>query len=258
MNPKVILQDTDHRTAPMPTGPWIMTQTWHELLFAHWPIAPQKLRPLIPPVFTLDTFEGEAWVGIVPFRMSNVRPRAVPPVPGLSAFPEMNVRTYVTVKGIPGVYFFSLDAGNALAVAAARMFFHLPYFHATMSCKRSGDTIHYTSHRVLQGTPAADYFATYRPVAPVKYASRGTLVYWFTERYCLYTTDRHNRAFRADIHHVQWPLQPAEMEVTRNTMARAHKIELPDTPPLLHYAERQEVLIWPLKGISVSPIDART
>src|SRR5437660_3653360 len=161
MNPKAILQDTDHRTAPMPTGPWIMTQTWHELLFAHWPIAPEKLRPLIPPAFTLDTFEWEAWVGVVPFRMTNVRPRWVPPVPGLSAFPELNVRTYVTVNGIQGIYFFSLDAGNALAVITARMVFHLPYFHATMSCKRVGDTIHYRSHRIHHGTPAADYVATY-------------------------------------------------------------------------------------------------
>src|SRR5437660_12472208 len=155
MNLKAILQDVAHRTAPMPTGPWVMTQTWHELLFAHWPIAPEKLRPLIPPVFPLDTFEGEAWVGIVPFRMSNVRPRAVPPVPGLSAFPEMNVRTYVTVKGIPGVYFFSLDAGNALAVAIARTFFHLPYFNAAMQCKREEETIHYRSHRIHRNAPAA-------------------------------------------------------------------------------------------------------
>src|SRR5437764_14098290 len=130
MNPRAILQHKAHRTAPMPTGPWIMTQTWHELLFAHWPIAPEKIRPLIPSVFTLDTFEGEAWVGVVPFRMSNVRPRWVPPMPGLSAFPELNVRTYVTIHGIPGVYFFSLDAGNPIAVAAARTVFHLPYFKA--------------------------------------------------------------------------------------------------------------------------------
>ena len=103
-----------------------MTQIWHELLFAHWPISPERLRPLIPPVLALDTYEQQAWVGIVPFRMSYVRPRGVPPVPGLSAFPELNVRTYVTVNGIPGVYFFSLDAGNSIAVALARTLFHLP------------------------------------------------------------------------------------------------------------------------------------
>ncbi len=250
MNSKAILQDIAHRTTPMPPGPWVMMQTWHELLFAHWPIKAEKLRPLIPPVFTLDTFEREAWVGVVPFRMSNVRPRGVPPVSGLSAFPELNVRTYVTVNGIPGVYFFSLDAGNPIAVAIARAVFHLPYFNAVMSCKSVGDTIHYSSHRIHRGAPDADFVAHYRPVAPVEYASRDTLIYWFTERYCLYTTDRHGKAFRGDIHHVQWPLQAAEAEISRDTMARSHQIALPDIAPLLHYSERQEVLIWPLKRIS--------
>lgn len=250
MDTRATLQNTAHRTTPMPTGPWVMTQTWHELLFAHWPLKPEKLRPLIPPVFTLDTFEREAWVGVVPFRMSNVRPRGVPPVPGLSAFPELNVRTYVTVNGIPGVYFFSLDAGNPIAVAIARTVFHLPYFTAVMSCKRIDDTIHYSSHRIHHGAPDADYVAMYRPVAPVEYASRDSLIYWFTERYCLYTTDRHGKAFRGDIHHVQWPLQPAELEISKDTMARSHNIELPDAAPLLHYSERQEVLIWPLRRIT--------
>jgi uncharacterized protein len=247
MDTRAILHNAAHRTTPIPTGPWVMTQTWHELLFAHWPMKPEKLRPLIPPVFTLDTFEREAWVGVVPFRMSNVRPRGVPPVPRLSAFPELNVRTYVTVHGIPGVYFFSLDAGNPIAVAIARTVFHLPYFNAVMSCKRVDDTIHYNSHRIHHGAPDADFVAHYRPVAPVKHASRNTLAYWFTERYCLYTTDRHGKAFRGNIHHVQWPLQPAELEISKDTMARSHNIELPDTAPLLHYSERQEVLIWPLK-----------
>ena len=247
MNPKAILQNTAHRSTPMPTGPWVMTQTWHELLFAHWPVKPEKLRPLIPPLFTLDTFEREAWVGVVPFRMSNVRPRGVPAIQGLSAFPELNVRTYVTMNSIPGVYFFSLDAGNALAVVAARMFFHLPSFHATMSCKCIDDTIHYNSHRIHRGAPDADFVAHYCPVAPVEYASRDSLIYWFTERYCLYTTDRHGKAFRGDIHHVQWPLQDAEAEFECNTVAAAAQITLRDVPSLLHFSKRLEVLIWPLR-----------
>src|SRR5229473_1431675 len=119
----------------------------HELLFVHKPIVPAVLRPLIPSVLSLDTFEGQAWVGIVPFRMSNVRPRGVPPVAGLSAFPELNLRTYVTVNGVPGVYFFSLDAANRIAVTLARRLFHLPYFHAKMRCERVNGTIHYRSRR---------------------------------------------------------------------------------------------------------------
>ncbi len=226
-----------------------MTQIWHELLFAHWPISPELLHPLIPPVLTLDTYEHQAWVGIVPFRMSYVRPRGVPPVPGLSAFPELNVRTYVTVSGIPGVYFFSLDAGNSIAVTLARTFFHLPYFKAMMKCRRVDDTIHYDSHRTHHSAPSADLVATYRPIGPVIYSDPGTLVHWFTERYCLYTV-ANKRVYRGDIHHLPWPLQAAELDIARNTMARSHNIQLPDTSPLLQYADRQEVLIWPLQAVS--------
>ncbi len=227
-----------------------MTQIWHELLFAHWPIPPGALRPLIPSVLPLDTYEQQAWLGIVPFRMSYVRPRGIPPVPGLSAFPELNVRTYVTVKGIPGVYFFSLDAGNSIAVALARTLFHLPYFKASMKCQHVDDTIHYFSHRTHRGAPPADFIVTYRPIEPVTYAQPGSLVYWLTERYYLYTMVNHRHIYRGDIHHIRWPLQAAELEITRNTMASSHGIQLPDTRPLLHYADRQEVLIWPLQALS--------
>ena len=226
-----------------------MTQIWHELLFAHWPIAPELLRSLIPSVLTLDTYEQQGWVGIVPFRMSYVRPRGIPPVPGLSAFPELNVRTYVTVNGIPGIYFFSLDAGNSIAVALARTAFHLPYFKATMRCQRVGDTIHYDSHRTHSGASPADFTARYRPTGPVTHSRPGTLVHWFTERYCLYTVINNRRVYRGDIHHLPWPLQAAKLEIIRNTMAHPHSIHIPDVPPLLHYADRQEVLIWPLHRV---------
>jgi uncharacterized protein len=226
-----------------------MTQTWHELLFAHWPIEPGAFRPLIPSLLPLDTYEGQCWVGVVPFRMSNVRPRWLPPVPNLSSFVELNVRTYVTLHGIPGVYFFSLDASNAIAVAIARAMFHLPYFNAVMSSERVDDTIHYYSRRTHRGAPPAEFKATYRPIAPVTYARPGSLEHWFTERYCLYTVVRDGRVYRGDIHHIQWPLQSAELEATSDTMAVSHGIHLPDTPPLLHYAQRLEVLIWPLRRV---------
>ncbi|MEO8973040.1 MAG: DUF2071 domain-containing protein [Ktedonobacteraceae bacterium] len=251
MDTRSILKATDHRTTSLPTGPWAMTQIWHELLFAHWPIAPDMLRPLIPSTLPLDTFDGQCWVGIVPFHMSNVHPRGIPSVPGLSQFPELNVRTYVTLQDRPGVYFFSLDAGNAIAVAIARSVFHLPYFKAQMSSRRIEDTIYYRSHRVHTNAPSADYIATYRPIAPVVYALRGTIEHWLTERYYLYTTVRRDRdrVYRGDIHHRLWPLQIAELEVMRDTMTYSHGIHLPDTAPLLHYSQVQEVLIWPLRRI---------
>ena len=249
MNASAILRAVDHRPWPLPRDPWIMTQTWHELLFVHKPIVPAVLRPLIPSVLSLDTFEGQAWVGIVPFRMSNVRPRGVPPVAGLSAFPELNLRTYVTVNGVPGVYFFSLDAASRVAVALARRLFHLPYFHANMRCQRVNDTIHYQSRRSHRGALPAEYMARYRPIAPVAFAQPATLEYWLTERYCLYTVVNRDHVYRGDIHHRAWPLQAAELEIQSDTLARAHHIDLPDAPPLLHYAHRQEVLIWPLRRV---------
>ncbi len=248
MNATALLQQHQHREHALPTGPWIMSQQWHELLFAHWPIAPEKLRHLIPAILPLDTFEQQAWVGIVPFRMSDVHPRGIPSVRGLSYFPELNVRTYVTINGIPGVYFFSLDAGNPIAVALARNLFHLPYFNARMRCQRTGDTISYRSYRTHAHAPRAAFVANYRPIAPVTYADRGTLPYWLTERYALYTVVGQH-VYRGDIHHPQWPLQAAEVDITGNTMAEGHAIALPDTAPLLHYSHFQEVLIWPLQRI---------
>ena len=127
-----VLSQISHRPWPMPDGPWVMTQTWNDLLFAHWPVSTDILRPLVPAPFALDLFDGQAWLGVVPFTMTNVAPRLTPALPWISAFPEMNVRTYVSAGGKPGVYFFSLDAGSAIAVRTARLLLNLPYYAAEM------------------------------------------------------------------------------------------------------------------------------
>src|SRR5205809_5604562 len=137
----------DHRPWPLPSGPWVMAQTWHDLLFAHWPVETGALRRLIPRDLPLDTFEGRCWVGIAPFHMSHIHARGLPPLPGLSRFPELNVRTYVTLNGKPGVYFFSLDATSRPAVWAARRFYCLPYFYASMSVVARDGWINYDSRR---------------------------------------------------------------------------------------------------------------
>jgi uncharacterized protein len=219
-----------------------MKQTWHDLLFAHWPLPPAMLRPLVPAQLALDLFDGHCWVGIVPFHMSGIRRRGVPPLPGLSRFPELNVRTYVTHESKPGVYFFSLDAANLLAVWAARKFYHLPYFHAEMKSEDRGGAIVYSSKRRKS---AAEFRGSYRPIADVALRNKGSLEHWLTERYCLYTTHR-SAVYRGEIHHQPWPLQDAEAEFEINTVAAAAGISLPPTPPLLHFARRLDVLIWPL------------
>lgn len=220
-----------------------MKQTWHDLLFAHWPIPPARVRPLVPAQLTLDTFDGHCWVGVIPFRMSGIRARYLPPIPGHSAFPELNVRTYVTYQGKPGVYFFSLDAGNRAAVWAARKFYRLPYFHAEMTSREQSGVIYYTSRRL---TGSAEFRATYQPISQPSHREKGTIEHWLTERYCLYTVYR-STVYRCNIHHLPWPLQDAEADIQRNTVAGASQIVVPDTPPLLQFAKQLEVLIWPLR-----------
>ncbi|MCC6904868.1 MAG: DUF2071 domain-containing protein [Anaerolineae bacterium] len=246
-----MLPQTAHRPWPLPEKPWAMAQTWSELLFMHWPLKPEVLRPLIPAALTPDTFDGEAWIAVVPFHMSHVHPRLLPAVPWLSFFPELNVRTYVKAGGKAGVYFFSLEAANPLAVSIARSLYRLPYFNAAMRCQKlpSGE-VHYRSDRTHRGAPTAGFSGRYRPVEAVKLTTPGSLEHWFSERYALYTTDRTGGVYRGEIHHVQWPLQRAEADIERNTMTAGHGITLPDVPPLLHYADRIEVAVWPLEGVS--------
>jgi uncharacterized protein YqjF (DUF2071 family) len=205
---------------------------------------PEALRPLIPGGLTLDTFDGEGWVGIVPFDIPSFKLRGVVPLPFMSAFPELNVRTYVVAEGKPGVWFFSLDAASKMAVRGARVGYHLPYFHAEMSIRVEGETANYSSRRLDPDTRPAEFKASYRPVGPVYYSQPGNPDHWLTERYCLYAADRRGRLYRAEIHHIPWPLQAAEADITTNSMALAHGIDLPDKAPLLHYSRQQDVAIW--------------
>jgi uncharacterized protein len=227
-----------------------MRQVWHDLMFMHWPVPVEQLRPLIPPSLHIDTYDGQAWIGVVPFRMSGIRPRFLPAVPWLSAFPELNVRTYVVAEDKPGVWFFSLEAANPVAVAVARRWYLLPYFHARMSCIQVGNAIHYESHRIHRGAPAAAFNGQYHPVSEVFHAARGSFEYWLTERYCLYTADARQRLYRGEIDHPPWPLQATEATIRANTMTLPLGIQLSDTSPLLHFAGRQDVRVWPLEQVS--------
>jgi uncharacterized protein YqjF (DUF2071 family) len=244
-----ILDITSHRPWLMPETAWVMTQTWHHLLFAHWPVDADLLRQKVPKAFPLDLFEGRCWLGIVPFHMTNVAPRLMPALPWISEFPELNVRTYVRVGEKPGVYFFSLDAANPLAVGVARILVHLPYYRSAMRVEERDGWIHYTSRRTAPGSPAAEFGGRYRPTGDPVVARPGTLEYFLTERYCLYTVDGSARPFRLEIHHPPWPLQSAEAIFTVNTMAEACGIALPPGEPLLHFARRQDMVAWPLESI---------
>lgn len=215
-----------------------MHQTWEDLLFAHWPVPVELLRRWVPEPLRIDTFDGTAWLAVTPFRIEGLRARGLPAFPGLSSFPELNVRTYIDAAK-PGVFFFSLDAGNPLAVMFARRFYNLPYFQAEMNIRASGSGVSYQSRRRRSG---AELEALYEPSADAFRSAPGTLEHFLTERYCLYTVKR-GKVFRTDIDHVPWLLQPAKAEFRRNTMAEPIGITLSTPPLLLHFARRLEIRV---------------
>ena len=241
---------TDHRPWPLPERPWIGRQRWLDLLFAHWPVPAERLRPFVPAGVTIQEREGTSWVGVVPFRMEDVAPRGLPALPWLSAFPELNLRLYVEVGDKPGVWFVSLDAGNPVAVRAARLLFKLPYFSADMHAGGAGERVRYRSTR--RSDPRVAFAGTYAPSGPVFEPRPGTLEHFLTERYCLYTHDSHGHVFRGEIHHPPWPLQTATAEIAENAIGEAQGIALPGPPPLLHFSKRQDVVVWALERVATT------
>jgi len=225
-------------------APWIMTQRWHDLLFLHYALEPEVLRVVVPEMLTLDTYERRAWISVVPFWINHLRPPGVPAMPWFSRFGEVNVRTYVTFGGKPGVYFFSLDAGNLSAVWGARVFYRLPYWHASIKVKGRGTAkIDYRSKRE-HGPKPAELVCSYGPSdAKIQPARPGSLSHFLTERYCLYAFNR-GRLYRGEIHHLPWPLQPAHYEVHENTMAQTTGLTLPGAPDLVNFVRELKVLFW--------------
>lgn len=204
-------------------------------------MAPEMLRPLVPEVLQLDLREGQAWIAVTPFRITGLRVRGMIPIPGTADFLELNVRTYVRYQERPGVFFFSLDAASLLAVMGARASYHLPYYHAKMVQKQIAAGIEYASHR--RGKMKAELVAHYVPISDVQTPQPGSLEQWLVERYCLYAPHK-EKLYRADIHHVPWPLQEARAEFEVNTMAKAAGIELPAIAPVCHFARELDVLVW--------------
>ena len=245
---ELVTRQRAHRPWPMPPRSWVMAQSWVNLLFAHWAVPAGVVRPVVPPQLELDTRDGCAWIGVTPFLVRNLRLRPTLPVPLLSSFHEINIRTYVSFAGKPGIYFFSLDADSRLAVASARRSYRLPYFTARISMRREGDWTRFASSRTgpEPDAPPAAFEARYRAPGPVAPAGRESLDHWLTERYCLYTLDDNQRVLRGEIHHPPWPLQRAEAELERNTMGEQVGVEL-GGEPLLHYCARQDVVFWTLE-----------
>jgi uncharacterized protein YqjF (DUF2071 family) len=221
-----------------------MRQSWRDVLFAHWPVDPRVLRARLPSGLQLDLTNDSAWIGVVAFEVTGTRVRGLPPLPGLSQFLEVNVRTYVRAGGSAGVYFFSLDASSAGAVTAARLGLRLPYHRAVMEMRREPRPIRFSSQRDRNHVRAR-FDVEYEPAGSVFQASPGSLDAFLLERYCLFACDHRRRLYQLEIHHLPWPLQPARANVHVNTLVEALGIAAPPrVGPLLHYAARQDMLAW--------------
>jgi uncharacterized protein len=226
-----------------------MHQHWGSLLFLHWPVPADLLRSLIPEPLAIDTHDGLAWVGITPFTMWGVRAAFTPPLPHLSESHELNVRTYVHLDGVPGVWFFSLDANNAVAALGARVAFHLPYFKAHMSLERRERTIHFASRRAPRRAPTvaapAEFEAVWTVGESLPRSEPGSLEFFLIERYCLYSA-RAGRLYRVRIFHSPWPLHAAKLLSCRSTMIESQGLPSPGGRPLLHQqGEPLKVRVWP-------------
>lgn len=237
------------RTWDLPQRPWAMRMNWHDLLFMHYRVDAAKLQATLPRGLTVDTYDGAGWVGIVPFRMTDVAPRCVPAFPGFSAFPELNVRTYVIVEDKPGVWFYSLDAASRIAVRVARRFLHLNYREAEICRTWRDERCDYRSRRTHQSEPAADLHVRYRPIGDPFCAARGSLEFWLTARYCLYTSDRRGRVLRGEVDHAPWTLYAAQAEVIENSMFDQLGLSAPHESPHLLFSWLTEARAWTFRPV---------
>lgn len=222
-----------------------MHMSWEHLAFLHWRVDAEALRRQLPPKLELDCFDGDAWLGVVPFLMNRVRAHGLPGIPPTNRFLELNVRTYVTCDGRPGVWFFSLDAGSRLAVGGARALFHLPYFNAAMKA-RLEDQVVYESQRRHAGVRGGDFSVEYEPTGAVFRSAPDSLERWLSERYCLYSADRRGKLWRGEVHHEPWPLQPGRARIHANTLGDLPGVALDGEPDNALFVRRIDVLGWAL------------
>jgi uncharacterized protein len=239
------LERTEHRPWPLPAGRWRLGQTWEDVFWAHWRVPAEELHGQLPDGLAVEEHDGSAWLGVVAFRVSALRPRGALPLPGLSSFLQLNVRTYVHARDRrPGVWFFSLDASSGLAVQAARRAFGLPWFKARLALDRGGGWRDVECARI--GERGKVFSGRYRPAGEVFRAEPGSTEWFLTERYCLYAAGARGELQRAEIHHDRLPLRPAEGEAELTSIA---PVPLRGDP-LCHTAGRVDVVAWPLERLA--------
>ena len=233
------------RPAGRPAG----FQRWRNLLFLHWEVPAEAVAKLLPAPLSVDTFEGRAYVGVVPFTMRDVSPWWSPSVPFVSNFHELNVRTYVHLRGEdPGVWFFSLDAASSIAVIIARIGWHLPYHRASMDLEIAGSEVHYRSRRCWPGPKPADLEARYRIGDPIGEATPGTFEHFLAERYILFA-DTGSGVSMGRVHHRPYPLQRAEVSSVSESMVKAAGLPAPEGAPQVLYSPGVDVDVYALEPV---------
>jgi uncharacterized protein len=262
-----LLYSVEHRPWLPPDAPWLLSQSWNDVLFAHFAVDPPALRRLVPDALTLEIYDGAAWLTISPFCTSHVRPSGVPALPMLSFFPQVMVRTCVSMEDKPGddkpgLFYFSVDAANLSAVWFARVFFRMPYWHsaiqvsgATIQARNSAEnTIRFRSRR-LHGPAAlhgpAGFDVAYSPEGEAERARRGSLDEFLTERYCAYSWNR-RKLYRTEVHHQPWPLQRIGVEIRANSLADPLGLALPVKPDLCHFSRCNKLLTWAPESIRLT------
>lgn len=245
-----ILQDIAHRPWPMPSKPWNMRQKWRNFLFCHWPVSPDVLRSLIPSFLQVDTFEQNAWIGIIVFEMKGIYLRGMPIVSVVPGFAEINVRTYVQYNGKPGIFFLSLDVGDWASLKIAKRWYHLPYQASDVTFQNEGQSYKCLSKRRKNQEIAAQFQVKYTPISDVFVPMPGTIEHFLTERYCLYSTDLRGNLYSGEIHHQVWPLQHAKAEILNNTLLSPFDIDITEEKHLFHFSKGVDTLFWNIRKLS--------
>ena len=240
---------TSFRPRPLPSGRWVLRQRWNDLLFAHWPISEARMASLLPDGLEVDTHQGMAWLGIVPFWLDRLKVRGLPALPGARRFPDLNMRTYVRDRetGTAGTYFFSIDASKLLTTTAARFLLNLPCHWAEMHMEQRSDReFSFYSRRRFTSQPVI-FQARYRSMGPSSRMAEhrlGSFEHYMSERNCLFTLNRAGRLVRSNLHSIPWPLEEAQAEIEQNDLAASIGLQLPADSPVLHYSRRMALYIW--------------
>ena len=242
------LKQTDHRPWALPRRSWLWSQQWRSLLFAHWSLSEEAVRPHVPTRLEIDTKDNAAWVSVVGFRMSHVRPRRLPSLPPVSNFLELNLRTYVRLDGRPGVFFLSIHASKRLAVRVAKWFSPLPYAYARMDCSQKKGEYRFQCDSAEQA--GAIFAAHYQPASEVYTASGDSLTEWLLERYCLYAGNSSGALVSTEVHHAPWAVQDVILEISSNTLGRPFGLNLSPTPDQVHFSPGVNALAWSFERVA--------